>query len=137
MSEREKFHEDLFTETAEGVFLIARKCDKCGNIQFPQKGFCQKCLDNNMKDILIGNKGKLFSYTTTYGKAAQLEGPFDVGYVMLPEGIRVFAPVRKKEDEDYEIGMDMELETADLWEEAGVIKTAYRYRTVNAGEAGV
>ena len=133
MKEREMFHEDLFGEDEKGPFLITKKCGKCGNIQFPQKGFCQKCLNPDMEDIHLGRKGKLFSYTTTYGKAAALTGPFDVGYIMLPEKIRIFAPVRKSEEQEYEIGMNMELEIIDLWEEDDVIKTAYSYKASKGG----
>ena len=129
MNEKKMFHEDLFVETEQGIFLIAKKCSECGNIQFPQKGFCQKCLNEQLDDVLIGQKGTLFSFTTTFGKFSNMTGPFDVGYIELPEGIRVFAPIRKEETEEYAIGMEMELEEADLWEEEDTVITGYRYRT--------
>ena len=128
--EREMFHEDLFGEIDGKVFLLGKQCPKCGNIQFPQKGFCQKCLNENMTDLQIGARGKLFSYTTTYGRVDRRKGPFDVGYIQLEEGIRVFAPIRKEEEQVYQIGQEMELEIVDLWEEDEIIKTGYGYKVV-------
>ena len=136
MTERQMFYENLFVETEDGPFLVAKKCGGCGNIQFPQKGFCQKCLSADMQDVHLGQKGKLFTYTTTYGDAAQRKGPFDVGYIELPEGIRVFAPIGKKTEEKYEIGMEMELKIIDLWEEDGIVKTAYSYHICHAASGG-
>lgn len=128
--EKRMFHEDLFGESDNGAYLLGKKCLKCGNIQFPQKGFCQKCLNENMVDLQIGKKGTLFSYTTTYGRVSKLKGPFDVGYIMLEEGIRIFAPIKKSVDQEYQIGQEMELEIIDLWtlEEEGVMETGYGYK---------
>lgn len=129
MAEKRMFHEGLFGEENGKPYLIGKRCKKCGNLQFPQKGFCQKCLSDDLVDEKIGTEGKLFSYTTTYGKVSRLTGPFDVGYVQLPEGIRIFAPIHKNEDQEYRIGQEMKLEIEDIWEaDDGVTETAYSYR---------
>ncbi len=128
MKEKRMFYPDLFTETENGPRLIAGKCTKCGKIRFPQTGVCPNCLNESSERVYVGEKGKLFSFTTTYGPVAKLEPPFTIGYVDLPEGVRIFAQLELEQDFKYEIGMDMELETADLWEEEDAVVTGYRYR---------
>ena len=126
--ERKIFNENLVAQTENGPALIAKKCLACGRIQFPQKGVCPYCLGEENEDVLIGRHAKLFSFTTTYSPAANFKPPFTVGYLSLPEGVRVFSQL--KDDVPLEIGMDMELEIADLWEENDCIVTGYRYRPV-------
>lgn len=134
MSERRMFHDDLFGEENGSPYLIAKKCNVCGNIQFPQKGFCQKCLNEKMDDVHVGTTGILYSYTTTYGRVDKRKGPFDVGYVMIPEGLRIFTPLSRKEGQEYEIGQEVELEIIDLWEEEDVISTGYGYKVKEISE---
>lgn len=133
MSEKKFFHANLFLQTDQGPFLVGKKCCECGYIQFPQKNFCEKCLSREVEDICIGQRGTLFSFTTTYGKSARIEPPFSTGYIQLPEGVRVFAPLRTEESKNLKIGAEMELEIADLWEEDGLIITGYRYRLATPG----
>lgn len=126
--ERELFRENLVRETEKGTFLVGRKCTSCGKIQFPNSGFCTDCLCEENEEVLIGRKGTLFSHTITNGRVAKLIPPFAVGYIEIPEGLRVFAPLKMEEGKEFSIGMDMELEIGDLWEEDGVIKTGYVYK---------
>lgn len=126
--EEKFFHDELITENEGGVHLIAHRCTKCGNIQYPQKDFCYKCLSDELEEVPAGHTGKLFSYTTTYGKVQKLEGPLSVGYIDIPEGLRIFAPLKTPENAQFFIGADVELETAPLWEEDGISVIGYRYR---------
>ncbi len=134
--DKKHFHENLFLETEQGPFLIGKKCRKCGNVQFPQKNFCEKCLSKDIEDVSIGQRGKLFSYTTTYGKAANFDSPFSTGYIELPEGLRIFAPLRTEENQSFKTGAEMELEIAELWEEDGVAVTGYRYKLADKERRG-
>ena len=126
--ERELFHDGLVHEGADGPSLIGKKCCACGRIIFPNGKVCPVCNGKETEDVLMGRTGKLFSFTTTYGPVAKMKPPIAVGYIETPEGVRVFAPLRIEEGKPFEIGMDMVLEVADLWEEDGVIKTGYQYR---------
>lgn len=134
MKEKRVFHDGLIAETEGGTRLIGRKCKKCGKIQFPQKGVCMYCLSDDGEDVLIGEHAKLFSFTTTYSPAANFQPPFTVGYLELPEGVRIFSQIREEEDVSLRIGMDMELELADLWEEEDAVVTGYRYKAARGGK---
>lgn len=135
--EKKMFHEGLVLETEQGPFLIGKKCPQCGYIQFPNGKICEKCLCDTLEDMPVGQRGKIFSYTTTYGRVSKMRSPFACGYIELPEGLRVFAPLRMEEGRDFEIGQDVELEIAELWEETEtqedgtetpVSVTGYQYR---------
>jgi uncharacterized OB-fold protein len=43
--------------------------------------------------------------------------PYVIGYVDLPEGIRIFAPLKQREGRTFKVGMDMELVVEKLWSE--------------------
>lgn len=126
--EKMMFHENLVRESGLGAYLIGKQCRKCGNIVFPTGKFCTDCLCEEMDEALFGQTGKLFSFTTTYGPVAKMKPPFAVGYIETPEGVRVFAPLRIEEGKPFEVGMDMVLEVAELWEEDGVSFTGYQYK---------
>lgn len=125
---KELFHDGLVSEGADGPSLIGKKCRACGRILFPNGQVCPDCGGKENDPVLMGRTGRLFSYTITYGPVAKRKPPLAVGYVETPEGVRVFAPLRMEEDKSFTIGMDMELEIADLWEEDGVVKTGYQYK---------
>lgn len=129
--EKKVFHEGLIAETEQGPFLIGKKCCQCGRIQFPHGKLCTNCLCKDSEDVLIGQKGILFSFTTTYGATATIQPPFAVGYITTEEGLRIFAPLRMEEDKPFFIGAKMELEIADLWTEGETIVTGYRYKMVD------
>ncbi len=51
-----------------GDKLNAVKCNNCGNIRFPVRNYCNKCQGIDLSPILIGPKGTIITYSTTYKK---------------------------------------------------------------------
>ena len=51
-----------------GNKLNAVKCNDCGNIRFPPRTYCNKCQGTNFSSILIGPKGIIQTYSSTYKK---------------------------------------------------------------------
>jgi uncharacterized OB-fold protein len=43
--------------------------------------------------------------------------PFAIGFVDLPEGLRIFSPLKEREGKPFQVGMDMELVVEKLWDE--------------------
>ena len=67
--------------------LVASKCKKCGKLHFPPQRLCSQCYSwEEMEDVALSRRGKIFSWTVSY-----MMGEHPIGYVDLPEGIRVFA----------------------------------------------
>ena len=51
-----------------GNKLNAVKCNNCGHIRFPPRTYCNKCQGTDFSSILIGPKGVIVTYSTTYKK---------------------------------------------------------------------
>lgn len=111
--------EGLFTWPSDAPQLIASKCKNCGEVAFPAQNGCAYCTKEDVEEILLSRRGKLWSWTIQYfappsppyiGAAAPEDFvPFGVGYIELPEGIRVESKLKDNTPEKLEIGMEMEL----------------------------
>ncbi len=48
--------------------LNAVKCNNCGNIRYPARTYCNICQGTDFSSILIGPKGVVLTYSSTYQK---------------------------------------------------------------------
>lgn len=111
--------EGLFTWPADSPQLIASKCKNCGEVVFPVQKGCAHCTQENMEEILLSKRGKLWSWTVQcfpppappyIGPAApETFVPFGVGYIEFPEGVRVEGRLKENEPKKLRIDMEMEL----------------------------
>jgi benzoylsuccinyl-CoA thiolase BbsA subunit len=90
------FHTDLLEiPSDEAPYLKGYKCKACGRTWFPKFTSCPNpdCWSEEMEPVPLSRKGKVYSATTVYiGQPSMREYmPLVVGYVDLPEGIRIFA----------------------------------------------
>ena len=116
--------------------LLASKCNKCGKLHFPPQRLCAQCYSwEEMEDAPLGRRGKIFSWTVSY-----MMGEHPMGYVDLPEGIRVFAVFTDLGDnptEALDIGQDVELVVMTMcemefgMEVGGSEFVGYKFRPVN------
>lgn len=130
MSGRRFLKEGLFKEGPNGGTLLANKCKQCGRTYFPKTQNCLKCLNPDMEEIGLSRKGKLYSYTIGHMPSMHFLPPYAIGYVDLPEGVRVFAPLVVREDKPLKIGMEMELTIERLWEEDGKDIIGYKFMPI-------
>ena len=108
--------EGLFTWPAEDPSLIGSKCRACGEVAFPSQPSCPDCAGEDCSEILLSRRGRLWTWTIQnfpppppYGGDPEDFVPFGVGYVELPEGVRVEARLSENDPARLEIGMEMEL----------------------------
>ena len=111
--------EGLFSWPSEQPQLIASRCVACGEVTFPQQDSCPSCTERGAEEILLSRRGTLWTWTVQhfpppappYIGSADRESfvPFGVGYVELPEGIRVEGRLTVNDPAKLEIGMEMEL----------------------------
>ncbi len=106
----------LFTWPSESPQLIASHGTGCDEVAFPKQSGCPNCAGDSTDEVLLARRGKLWTWTVQHFPpphpyAGDLDAfiPFGVGYIELPEGIRVEARLTVNEPEKLEIGMDMEL----------------------------
>ena len=103
-------------DTGNGT-LLGNKCASCGRIYFPPADFCFDCFGQAMAEAPLSQRGKLYSYTLCQMPASRFKPPFFVGLVDMPEGVRVFAPLKAAAGRPFHIGMDMEVKIEELWQE--------------------
>lgn len=78
--------------------LLGGRCDACGEASFPKTDVCPSCLSENIISFALSSHGRLYSYTVLHlGKTGEIV-PYAVGYVDLPEGVRVFAHLTVTKD---------------------------------------
>ncbi|MGV8073491.1 MAG: Zn-ribbon domain-containing OB-fold protein [Syntrophobacteraceae bacterium] len=127
------YHPDLFEVPADGSppYLKGYKCKKCGNVDFPKLDLCQYCWGTEYEMVPLSRRGKLYSFSDIYVATPDLPIPFTIGYVDLPEHIRVFAqlegPVESFKCED-----ELELVAGVIGTNMdGLPITSYRFKKVN------
>jgi uncharacterized OB-fold protein len=75
------------------LHLCAAECAQCGTRIFPAAPVCPTCNAEQMRPLLLSGQGTLYAYSTVHVAPAAWETPYCIGYVDLPEGVRVFGKV--------------------------------------------
>ena len=118
MAEKVWIREGIVAEGPEGETLAGNRCRACEQVFFPKvEQVCLNCLEKQLEDVPLSRKGKLCSYTVVHMPASGFQPPYAVGFVDLPEGVRVFTPLVMDEDKPFREGMEMEVRVGKLWEE--------------------
>lgn len=120
------FAHDLFVPDNGGT-LLASECEACGKKFFPKKNRCLSCFSNNMKEIMLEGDGKLYTYTIVQMPTYKYPPPFAIGWIELPEGIRIMGQLKNWENRDLKIGMAANLIVDVLWEEDGKEFIGYKF----------
>lgn len=122
--------EGTFIEDPKGGILLANKCKSCGQIFFPKAVFCLSCFNEDMSELKLSRRGKLYSYTIGRMPSMHFEPPYAIGYIDMPEGVRIFAPLKIIEDKPLKVGMDMEVVIEKLWQEGDNEVIGYKFKPV-------
>ena len=122
------FKEGLFEYISGEWALVGGRCKHCEKIIYPLRAVCLNCLSQDMEKLTLSRKGTLYSFTTVHMPSEHFEPPYVIGWIELPEGIRLFSPIRFTQEYSLQIGMAMELSVEKLWDEAekGVIGYVFR-----------
>lgn len=131
--------EGLFTmplSSIEQVRLAGSKCSDCGEVSLGSNKSCPNCAGNDVEEIPLSKKGKLWTYTVIrHQPPGDYKGPdpfvpFGEGLVELPEGIRVVSPI-DCDVEQLKIDMELELVVYKLYEnEDGDDVLAFKFKPV-------
>ncbi|MBF4996930.1 OB-fold domain-containing protein [Nocardia sp. BSTN01] len=84
---------------AELRTLEGSRCTTCGTVAFPAGTMCGRCATATVTTIPLSDHGVVWAYTVQrfapksppYVAPAEGFSPFAVGYVELPEGVRIEA----------------------------------------------
>lgn len=95
--------------------LLANKCGSCGEVLFPPRPCCPKCLADDPGWVELSGKGTLHSWTEVCSHGPAFDAPFLLGLVDLAEGVgRVASKILGAEAGDLKIGMPVRLEYVDV-----------------------
>lgn len=100
-----------FKHTKDEVRLVGSRCEACGKVFFPKKKVCPECFDGELRDTLLNKIGRLHSYALSVMGPPEIQKPFVIGFIDLPEGIKLYSIIVDCEpwDQVLKIGMDMEM----------------------------
>ncbi|MDY6880593.1 MAG: OB-fold domain-containing protein [Desulfatiglans sp.] len=130
MTEQIPVREGAFVKSPGGDVLVANKCQSCGQIFFPKASLCLTCTSEELEEMQLSGRGKLYAYTIGRMPSMHFKPPYAIGYVDMPEGIRIFAPLKITDDTPVHIGMDMEVVIEQLWQEEGKEVIGYKFMPV-------
>ncbi|MHA4851834.1 Zn-ribbon domain-containing OB-fold protein [Rhodococcus sp. MSC1_016] len=86
-------------ETHTAPALEASRCSHCSTVAFPVTGVCSRCAGTAMSPFTVSARGTVWAYTVQrfapksppYVPPPEGFSPYAVGYVELPDGIRIEA----------------------------------------------
>ena len=123
---------DYFDVDADGVRLKGSKCSACGEVFYPRRLVCAKCLHEGTDDVVLSTTGTLYTWTWVhvplFAKTDSKVSAYGVGQVDLPEGPRIQA-ILQGEPRDFSIGMPLTLDVETLrQDDDGNDVVIYRFR---------
>jgi len=113
-----------YWEGAKRHELLLRKCEECGEFQWPPRPMCSKCHSFEFEWVQAKGTGTLYSYTIAnrpWHIGFVNETPYAVVVVELDEGIRMLGNSEGVKPEDLRIGMSMEVAFNDATEEVTLV----------------
>lgn len=124
----------------EAIELQGSRCCNCGEVAFPPReiGFCGNCQSQDIEPLPLSKKGIIYSYTVVMQRPpAYYQGPvpYAMGFVELPEGVRVQTLFTGCDFDHLAIGLEAELVLAVLHkEEKGDEVVTYMFQPILGGE---
>lgn len=128
----------LGTSDSNDSYLVGSKCQNCGTFAFPKRVVCYKCLSENVTEIPLSKRGNLASFTVAWAAPEGIQPPVILGYVDLPEGVRIFSMLTgcEPERDALQPGQEMELTFEEIKQDGeGNQVIAFMFRPVTKGES--
>ncbi len=96
---------------SEKPYLIGSKCTACGNVTFPKRAVCPRCVKpGTMEEYHIYGGGKLNTFSIVNAALPGFKAPSIQAYVDLDEGPRIWSLITGVEPDPKNLSMGMELE---------------------------
>ena len=103
-------------EREEDDVLLGSRCRDCGRYFFPARVRCGACAEPTTDPVELSREGTLVSYTliTRKPRYAQVEPPYILGEVLIPEGIRIYTYVNSPSTDDLRVDQGARLKTLEI-----------------------
>ena len=105
----------LPASSGDGGNLVGSKCRKCGELFFIKRDICENCQSQDIEEIALSKKGKLYAFSVMFYpapppyKAPDPFVPYGLGWIELPEGLILFSLLTENDPKKLKVGMEMEL----------------------------
>ena len=128
--------EDLFEWPSEAPSLIGSKCTICGEIFFPKRHICPSCFqEGTFEKIHLSRRGELYTFCVLERGPIGFEPPYALGYIDLPEGLRIYSILTESDRNKLQIGMEMELVIESIRKTAeGEDIIGYKFKPISKGD---
>ena len=84
-------------EQGSAVRLIGSKCAHCRAVAFPPHPLCPACGAESGQDaVQLSPVGTLYTFSEIHIAPIGFATPYAVGYVDLPEGVRLFGQIESR-----------------------------------------
>lgn len=115
-----------FADELKDGKLTGSRCRKCGNVVFPPRADCGKCMSDDFELMEYSGDAILHTYTQIHAAPTGFEdmGTYLVGIVDLPEGGRLLGWIEGLDKKDIKIGMKMKV-IPKIFDEIEEIKVYY------------
>lgn len=111
--------------------LLGSRCRSCGAHFFPIREACSGCLGTDLETVRFSTTATLYTFSVVRQSLPTFPVPYVLGYVDLPEGVRIMTQISGIDPEEVEIGMDLELAVEPFGTgDDGETLWGYRFRPV-------
>jgi uncharacterized OB-fold protein len=127
------FHPELFEVPEDGSppYLKGYRCRKCGQLDFPKLSPCPNCWGEEFEMVPLSRRGELYSFADILVGQPGMETPYVIGYIDLPEKVRIFAQLEGEEG-SFNCGEEMELTVGTIrMNQDGLPITSYKFKKAN------
>jgi uncharacterized protein len=120
-----------WTEEAGAVRLHGSKCAHCGSVAFPRHPLCPACGEDSGQDaVKLSPAGTLYTFSEIHIAPKGFATPYVVGYVDLPEGVRLFGQIEGRASE-LRLGQQVAVTLGPVRTGAsGSVVVSYRFRGI-------
>ncbi len=109
--------------------LLGSRCRVCDAHFFPIREACAGCLSDEMETVRLSARGTLYTFTVVRQSTPAFEVPYVLGYIDLPEGVRVMGQIAGCEPGELRIGQSLVLNVEPFGEAVdGSQPMGYRFR---------
>jgi uncharacterized OB-fold protein len=125
-----------WTEEDGAVRLHGSKCAHCGAVAFPPHPSCPACgADGGQDSVRLSSVGTLYTFSEIHIAPKGFATPYAVGYVDLPEGVRLFGQIEAKASE-LALGQQVAVMLGPVRTEAsGGTVVSYKFKGLAEGPA--
>lgn len=136
--QRHYLESNWFAVIEDEVRLMGSKCQHCGKVSFPVKPFCPSCYEETQENVPLSRTGTLHTFALSVMGPKDMEKPYVIGFIDLPEGIKLYSVITECEpwDKRLKIGMPMRMLIAPIKKDgSGNTLIGYKFAPCEEEEA--